>query len=199
MTSEQYYEFIQPYQDANQILLTRLDVLNHALYEKGGTRPIHHIQDRIKKKKSIEEKLRRKGYTDSILNAKDYLQDIAGIRVICYFAEDVYDLIAAVKRQQDLILIKESDYIANPKQNGYRSYHMVAGVPVYCLDAMEYFPVEIQFRTMSMDFWASMEHRICYKKNPEDKGLLTAELKEYANMLEDIEEDFERHNERLKL
>lgn len=196
MTNQQYYAFIQPYQDAKQILLTRLDVLNHTLYERGAAGPIHNIQDRIKEKKSIEEKLRMKGYTDSIQNAKDHLQDIAGIRVICYFVEDIANLAAAVKRQPDLVLIKESDYISHPKPNGYRSHHVVVGVPVYCLDTMEYFPVEIQFRTMSMDFWASMEHRICYKKNPADKQVLADRLKKDANMLSDIEARFELYNEK---
>lgn len=196
MTNQQYYAFIQPYQDAKQILLTRLDVLNHTLYGRGAAGPIHNIQDRIKEKKSIEEKLRMKGYTDSIQNAKDHLQDIAGIRVICYFVEDIANLAAAVKRQPDLVLIKESDYISHPKPNGYRSHHVVVGVPVYCLDTMEYFPVEIQFRTMSMDFWASMEHRICYKKNPADKQVLADRLKKDANMLSDIEARFELYNEK---
>ena len=196
MTNQQYYAFIQPYQDAKQILLTRLDVLNHTLYERGAAGPIHNIQDRIKEKKSIEEKLRMKGYTDSIQNAKDHLQDIAGIRVICYFVEDIANLAAAVKRQPDLVLIKESDYISHPKPNGYRSHHVVVGVPVYCLDTMDYFPVEIQFRTMSMDFWASMEHRICYKKNPADKQVLADRLKKDANMLSDIEARFELYNEK---
>ena len=196
MTNQQYYAFIQPYQDAKQMLLTRLDALNHSLYGNGKTGPIHNIQDRIKGKKSIEEKLKKRGYTDSIQNAKDHLQDIAGIRIICYFVEDISNLVMAVKRQPDLVLIKESNYIANPKPNGYRSHHLVVGVPVYCLDAMEYFPVEIQFRTMSMDFWASMEHRICYKKNPEDKQILAARLKEDANMLAEIEERCEQYNEK---
>ena len=91
--------------------------------------------------------------------------------------------------------MKERDYIATPKPNGYRSYHIVLGAPVYCLDAMEYFPVEVQFRTMSMDFWASMEHRICYKKNPEHRERLEQEFLTYAAVLKEIEEKFEEHRE----
>lgn len=195
MTEEQYYDFIQPYEDAKQMLLTRLDVLNHNLYGASSGRPIHNIQDRIKKKRSIEEKLQKKSKETSVMNAKDYLQDIAGVRVICYFVDDIYNLVDILKGQTDLVIIKESDYIANPKPNGYRSYHVVVGVPVYCLDGMEYFPVEIQFRTMSMDFWASMEHRISYKKERQDKEHLAMELREYANMLVEIESRFEQHNE----
>ena len=129
------------------------------------------------------------------MNAKDYLQDIAGVRVICYFVDDIYNLTEILKSQGDLIVIKERDYIGSPKPNGYRSYHVVVGVPVYCLDGMEYFPVEIQFRTMSMDFWASMEHRISYKKERTDKEQLRDELREYANMLVEIESRFEQYNE----
>lgn len=195
MTNEQYYDFIQPYEDAKQMLLTRLDVLNHNLYGASSGRPIHNIQDRIKKKRSVEDKLKKKSKETSVMNAKDYLQDIAGVRVICYFVDDIYNLVDILKGQTDLIVIKESDYIAAPKPNGYRSYHVVVGVPVYCLDGMEYFPVEIQFRTMSMDFWASMEHRISYKRERDDKEQLALELREYANMLVEIEKRFEQHNE----
>lgn len=199
MNEEQYYEFIQPYKDAEQMLMTRLDVLNHNLYEASFFRPIHYIQERIKKKRSLEEKLIKRGKEPSVDNAKDYLQDIAGLRVICYFVDDIYNLVDILKSQSDLIIIRERDYIQRPKANGYRSYHVIVGVPVYCLDGMEYFPVEVQFRTLSMDFWASMEHRISYKKQREDKEQLTVELKEYANMLVTIEQRFERHNEVGKL
>ena len=120
MTDEEYYEFIQPYEDAKQMLLTRLDVLNHNLYGEASARPIHNIQCRIKKKQSIEEKLQRKGKEPTVMNAKDYLQDIAGVRVICYFVDDIYNLTELLKSQSDLIVIKERDYIGNPKPNGYR-------------------------------------------------------------------------------
>lgn len=138
MTDEEYYEFIQPYEDAKQMLLTRLDVLNHNLYGEASARPIHNIQCRIKKKQSIEEKLQRKEKEPTVMNAKDYLQDIAGVRVICYFVDDIYNLTELLKSQSDLIVIKERDYIGNPKPNGYRSYHVIVGVPVYCLDGMEW-------------------------------------------------------------
>lgn len=195
MNDEQYYEFIKPYEDAKQMLLTRLDVLNHTLYPTKAGRPIHNMQSRIKKRKSLEEKLVKKKKEPSVDNAKDYIQDIAGVRVICYFVDDIYNLVDILKRQSDLVMIRECDYIASPKSNGYRSYHLIVGIPVYCLDGMEYFPVEIQFRTMSMDFWASMEHRICYKKERSDKEALTQELREYADMLVEIEDRFEQYND----
>ena len=175
--------------------LTFLVAFTIHVVTEASARPIHNIQCRIKKKQSIEEKLRRKGKEETVINAKDYLQDIAGVRVICYFVDDIYNLTELLKSQSDLIVIKERDYISSPKPNGYRSYHVIVGVPVYCLDGMEYFPVEIQFRTMSMDFWASMEHRISYKKERADKEKLKDELREYANMLVEIEGRFEQYNE----
>ena len=190
MTNEQYYELIKPYEDVSRVMLTKLEILNHSIYNRDNGKPIHHIQNRIKMKKSIEDKLERLEMTDSVMNAKDHLMDIAGIRVICFFPEEIYDLVDCLKRQADLIVIKEKDYIKTPKQSGYRSFHIVFGVPIHCLDAMEYFPVEIQFRTLSMDFWSSMEHRICYKKEYDNKDEVSREMQQYAMALELIESRF---------
>ena len=189
MTNEQYYELIKPYEDVSRVMLTKLEILNHSIYNRDNGKPIHHIQNRIKMKKSIEDKLERLEMTDSVMNAKDHLMDIAGIRVICFFPEEIYDLVDCLKRQADLIVIKIS-IIKTPKQSGYRSFHIVFGVPIHCLDAMEYFPVEIQFRTLSMDFWASMEHRICYKKEYDNKDEVSREMQQYAMALELIESRF---------
>lgn len=193
MTNEQYYDLCTPYSDALQIMGTRINILDHNLYHKPSDGPVHHIQQRVKSKQSIEDKLKKLHMTDSKVNAKEHLLDIAGIRVICYFIDDIYNLVDVLKGQSDLIIIKEKDYIKNPKPNGYRSYHVIIGVPLYYADATEYFPVEVQFRTMAMDLWASMEHRISYKKgkNP----ALQKELLHYANILEDLEDRFKRHNE----
>lgn len=199
MTNEQYYTFIQPYSDAKDILYARLNVLEHNLYGKTATHPTHNIQERIKRKESIEKKLLKKGKEPTMMNAKDYLQDIAGLRVICYFTEDIYSLADTLKFQSDLIIIRECDYIKHPKPNGYRSYHIIVGVPVYCMDGMEYFPVEIQFRTMSMDFWASMEHRILYKMKRDDKEQIAAELKEYADALVTMEKQFAKYTDKQGL
>ncbi len=191
MTSEQYYELIRPYEDVSRVMLTKLEILNHSIYSRDTAKPIHHMQSRIKQKKSIENKLQRLELTDSVMNAKDRLMDIAGIRVICYFPDEIYDLVKCLKQQADLLVIKEKDYIRNPKQSGYRSYHIVFGVPIHCLDAMEYYPVELQFRTMSMDLWASMEHRICYKKDYDGKEQVSREMQQYAMELELMERRFE--------
>ena len=143
----------------------------------------------------ILEKLKRMDLQGSFMNAKEHLQDIAGIRVICYFEKDVELLAEQLRKQSDLILVKEKDYITNPKPNGYRSFHMILGIQVYSMESTEYYPVEVQIRTIGMDFWASMEHRISYKKERTDKEQLRDELREYANMLVEIESRFEQYNE----
>ena len=194
MTNEQYYDLIVPYQDALNLLKARLDVLNHSMYGN-KSHPIHNIQFRIKQKASIEEKLKRMDLQGSFMNTKEHLQDIAGIRVICYFEKDVELLAEQLRKQSDLILVKEKDYITNPKPNGYRSFHMILGIQVYSMESTEYYPVEVQIRTIGMDFWASMEHRICYKQERDNKEEIQRELLRYAEILKEIEEGFEGYNE----
>ena len=109
--------------------------------------------------------------------------------MICFFVRDIYGVVNLLKKQNDIVIIKESDYIGQPKANGYRSYHIVFGVPVYHTDGMEYYPVEIQLRTMSMDLWASMEHRICYKGNKEAEAAKA--FQNYATSLMRMEEAME--------
>lgn len=195
MTDKEYYGLIQPYEDAMKLLLTRLEVLNHSIYKTTTGKPIHNIQYRIKKKDSIEEKLKLHGFAPTVESAKDQLQDIAGIRIICYFVGDVNNLVAMLKKQSDLIFIRERNYIDNPKPNGYRSHHLILGVNVCCLDACEYYPVEIQLRTISMDFWAAMEHRVSYKKQYTNKEERVVELLRYSNILEQMEKEFEKYND----
>ncbi|WP_313072785.1 GTP pyrophosphokinase [Lacrimispora sp.] len=189
MTEEEYLCFVQPYEDALKNILVRVDVLNQDYRRKYQNYPIHHIQHRIKQKESIEKKLQINGYEISTDSSRDYLTDIAGIRIICYFVRDIYAVVSLLKKQNDIVIIKESDYIREPKANGYRSYHIVFGVPVYHTDGMEYYPVEIQLRTMSMDLWASMEHRICYKGKKECEA--EDAFKDYASDLKAMEEAME--------
>lgn len=195
MTNEQYHSLICPYTDAMNLILARLDVLNHQVYEKDEIKPIHSITNRIKEKESIENKLHRKHSNGSVHDAKALLQDIAGVRVICFFEQDIRSLRDALKKQSDLILIKEKDYITTPKPNGYRSYHLIVGVPIYYMDTMEYYPVEIQFRTISMDFWAAMEHRICYKNQPFNELEMKSAFRQYSEILEKMEKSFEVYSE----
>ena len=173
---EEYDQLVEPYREAMTRLEVRINGLNEDYRKKYRDYPIHNVQARIKSRKSIEKKLIHRELPVSAISAKENLTDIAGIRVICYFIEDIYSILSLVRTQTDLLILKESDYITNPKASGYKSHHMVLGVPVYRIEGMQYYPVEIQFRTLSMDLWASMEHRICYKgETPEE----TAEAFQY--------------------
>ena len=195
MTNEQYHTLIHPYTDAMNLILTRLEILNHCAADNEDVRPIHGITHRIKEKISMENKLKKKHSNGSVQDARTLLKDIAGIRVICFFERDIYQLAESLKKQTDLILVCEKDYIRHPKPNGYRSYHLVLGVPIYSLDGMEYYPVEIQFRTICMDFWAAMEHRICYKSQPFDELEMKSAFRQYAEILDGIEKSFEVYSE----
>lgn len=187
LEDEDYSTFVQPYNDALESIKVRIDALNQDYRRKNSNYPIHNIQSRIKKKESIFKKLEKRGLEVSFTGAKEFLTDIAGLRVICYFEEDVYAVESMIKRQSDIIVVKECDYIKEPKASGYKSYHLVVAIPVYYSDSTEYYPVEIQLRTISMDFWASMEHRICYKRDENNGRCTSGELVNYAKQLEDIE------------
>lgn len=182
---EEYDHLVEPYKEALTRLEVRMNGLNEDYRKKYRDYPIHNIQARIKSRKSIEKKLVARDLEVSAFSAKDNLTDIAGIRVICYFIEDIYSILSLVKTQTDLLILKESDYINFPKPSGYKSYHMVLGVPVYRIEGMQYYPVEIQFRTLAMDLWASMEHRICYKGETPDETAYA--FKHYSNELTEME------------
>ena len=195
MTNEQYYSLIPPYTDAMELILTRLEMLNHKVYDCEDLQPVHSITSRIKEKDSIKNKLKKRHLPPSVHNAKTMLKDIAGVRVICFFERDIRQLVGCLKKQSDLVIIREKDYITEPKPNGYRSYHLIVGVPIYYMDGMEYYPVEIQFRTISMDFWAAMEHRICYKSQPFNEMEMKNAFLQYSEILEKMEKSFEVYSE----
>jgi putative GTP pyrophosphokinase len=183
--------------------MTRLEVrmngLNEDYRKKYRDYPIHNIQARIKSRKSIEKKLMNKNLPVTAYAAKDNLTDIAGIRVICYFVEDIFSILSLIKSQSDLLILKESDYVHYPKESGYKSYHMVLGIPVYRIEGMQYYPVEIQFRTLAMDFWASMEHRICYKSEAPDETAdafrdYSAELSEMERSMKHLLDEIRKDN-----
>lgn len=193
LPEEIYQELIRPYTDAMNNVRMRLEILNKDYRKKNNNYPIHYIQTRIKKKASLEKKLQKKHLPMTAEAAADNIRDIAGIRVICYFEEDIYAIAELLRQQQDLVFIRERDYIKNPKESGYTSYHVIYGVPVYHVDGMEYFPVEIQIRTMSMDFWASMEHRISYKNEAAKKDELQKSLVRFSKELKDMERSMHEH------
>ena len=194
---KKYESFIQPYENANAIVRVWLETLQKDFKEQYHHNPIHNIQSRIKSLSSIAEKLKRKGLEPSFDCARDHLTDIAGTRVICYYIQDVYTVAELLKRQENTILLRESDYIKEPKPNGYRTYHMILGVSLH--QSGEYYPVEVQIRTLAMDFWASMEHQLVYKSELENKEDLAKELKIYADTLQNMEHNMMRFYEEVNL
>ncbi len=166
----------QLYGGAVREISTKLEILDDEFHVRYSHNPIHHMESRLKQPQSIMEKLKRKGLEVSIESAMKNLNDIAGIRVICYYINDVYTIAKLLIRQSDISLIKMVDYIKEPKSNGYRSLHIVVSVPVFLSSETKIVPVEIQIRTIAMDFWASLEHQLRYKSDSEIKEDLQKDL-----------------------
>lgn len=180
---ESFFEMQHLYESATHEIKTKLEILDNEFNFKHKRNPIHHMQSRIKDIDSISGKLERKGRDISIDSAKENLTDIAGIRVICSYINDIYMIAKMLTLQDDITVVRETDYIKNPKSNGYRSLHLVVKVPVFFSDRKELVPVEIQIRTIAMDFWASLEHQLRYKAIDEIPSLVVNELQECADTI----------------
>ena len=150
------------YQSALKEVGTKLEILNDEFQHVHQYNPIEHIKTRVKTAESIVKKLKRYGYETSIENMVKYINDIAGVRLICSFTSDIYRLAEMIGNQSDLKVLSIKDYIKNPKESGYKSYHMLVSVPIFLSDSVVDTKVEIQIRTIAMDFWASLEHKIYY-------------------------------------
>ena len=161
--------FHHEYNSAIMKVNTKIDILALDFEVRNDYSPIHHIVKRLKTADSIQEKLERLGLEVSIPSARENIRDIAGIRVVCNFIEDVYEVADMITSQDDITLISCKDYIKNPKENGYRSLHLAMEVPVFLMDHKIDVPVELQIRTVAMDFWASLEHQLRYKQNNEGR------------------------------
>ena len=177
----------------------RLSSYQEKIFSETGENGFEHLIARIKSDESMRDKCRRKGVPETVESALGVMKDSIGIRIVCSFVDDVYALVDYIKDFNDVEVVDEKDFIRRAKPNGYRSYHIILGVNVCCLDAVEYFPVEIQFRTISMDFWAAMEHRVSYKKAYANKEQRVAELLRYSNTLEEMEKEFEKYNDNPRL
>lgn len=178
-----FEQLIMMYNCAIREVQTKFEVLNDDLSVRNRRNPIEMIKTRIKRPESIAEKLARKGCELSVNSIIKNLNDVAGVRVICAFVDDIYEVAAMFLRQDDVSLIEVKDYIKNPKPNGYRSYHMIIEVPVFFADRKQLMRVEVQFRTIAMDFWASLEHQIKYKKSIENPDSIMGELKSCADII----------------
>ncbi|MCP1101942.1 putative GTP pyrophosphokinase [Aequitasia blattaphilus] len=167
---------------------TKLEILNDEFQYVHQYNPIEHIKTRIKTAESIVHKLRRYGHESSIENMVKYVNDIAGVRLICSFTSDIYRLAEMIGKQSDLKVISIKDYIKSPKESGYKSYHMLVAVPIFLSDSVVDTKVEIQIRTIAMDFWASLEHKIYYKFEGHAPTHISKELKECAEMISALDE-----------
>ena len=179
---------LQKYEAAMREMVVRFEILDRDLQLRRNRNPIHHIESRIKSPISIYDKLLRYGKEPTIGNLEEYLMDVAGVRVICSYVGDVKRLMGLLRHQDDLEIVRVKNYIENPKPNGYRSLHAIVRIPVYFMDSKEMVPVEVQIRTIAMDYWASLEHDLKYKAVADTKDLtIGSELLECANTLEQLE------------
>ena len=176
------------YNSALKEVGTKLEILNDEFQHVHRYNPIEHIKTRIKTPESIVKKLKRNGYEDTMENMIEYINDIAGVRLICSFTSDIYRLAEMIGNQNDLKVMTIKDYIKNPKDSGYKSYHMLISVPIYLSDSVVDTKVEIQIRTIAMDFWASLEHKIYYKFEGNAPDYISEDLKACADMVSDLDE-----------
>ena len=177
---------------------TKLEILNDEFQHVHKYNPIEHIKTRIKTPESIVKKLKKYGYESSIENMVKYVNDIAGVRLICSFTSDIYRLAGMIGNQSDLKVLSIKDYIKNPKSSGYKSYHMLVAVPIYLSDSVVETKVEIQIRTIAMDFWASLEHKIYYKFEGHAPDYISKELKECAEMVAAVDDRMLTLNEAIQ-
>lgn len=175
------------YSSAIMELETRLKILNAEFSQEYNRNPFESIKSRLKSAASIYEKLERKGYPVTVESIRENLNDVAGVRVICSFPDDIYRLAKLLTRQEDMILVSEKDYIKHPKPNGYRSLHLILDVPIFLSSEKKYIKAEVQFRTIAMDFWASLEHKLKYKKNIDDADEIVGQLKACADSIERLD------------
>lgn len=190
--ADSYLQMQSRYQSAIREVRTKLENLDEEFQLRHKRNPIHHMQSRLKTPQSILEKLQRKGLPISFQSAEDNLSDIAGIRVVCSYINDIYTVADLLKSQDDIKLIKVQDYIQNPKENGYRSLHLVVNTPVFLAEGKVWVPVEVQIRTIAMDFWASLEHQLRYKEVKSIPKELSEELMRAANDIAAIDERMQR-------
>lgn len=195
---ESWTEVILIYNSALKEIGTKLEILNDEFQHVHRYNPIEHIKSRIKSSESIVKKLKRNGYESTIENMVEYVNDIAGIRVICSFTSDIYRIAEMISNQNDIKVLAIKDYIKNPKPSGYKSYHMLVTVPIYLSDRIVHAKVEIQIRTVAMDFWASLEHKINYKFEGNVPQYIKDELVECAHMISDVDARMLNLNEQIQ-
>jgi putative GTP pyrophosphokinase len=194
---EEFQILMMKYDCALTEVRTKLDVLNKDMSLRNKRNPFEAIKMRIKTPVSIYNKLTSKGADFTIENINKELSDIAGIRVICSFVDDIYMLADCLAMQDDIRVIQRKDYIKKPKKSGYRSLHLIIEVPIFLTQNKEYMKVEVQFRTIAMDFWASLEHKMKYKKDIENAEVISEDLKFSADLINQIDMRMQQIREKI--
>ena len=189
--AKKFVEMQQLYNAAIKEIYTKLEILNEEFQVKYDYNPIHHIETRLKSAKSILGKLEKKNLPLSFESIKENILDIAGIRVICNYIDDIYKIEDFLARQDDVKIIRVRDYIKDPKENGYRSLHIILQIPIYLYDRTELMPVEIQIRTIAMDFWASLEHHMKYKSQNDVPLYLKDRLTNCSEVITKLDEEMQ--------
>lgn len=195
---QNYLAMCHLYRSAMGELGAKLETLDEEFQIRNARNPIHHMESRLKSPQSIIRKLRKRDKEISLASAREHITDIAGIRVICYYIHDIYSLVDVLLRRDDIFLIHKADYIESAKASGYRSVHLDLSVPVKCIDGTEYIPVELQIRTIAMDFWAILEHQLRYKDPERVPVDLKAQLKDCAEEIAAIDCKMQDIYDRLK-
>ena len=186
------------YESALKAINTKIEILNEEFIHMYGHTPIEHIKSRVKTPDSIVKKMKRNGYEVTIENMVEKLSDIAGIRIICSFNQDIYQIADMIARQKDVTVLYVKDYIRKPKPNGYKSYHMVVTIPIYLTEGPVETKVEIQIRTIAQDFWASLEHKIYYKFEGQAPDDIIDALRECSDIVSILDERMLLLNNRIK-
>ncbi len=179
-------------------ITTKLKILNEECQHLDEGNPIEHIKSRVKSIESISKKLERKGIPFTARSAREHIHDMAGVRVICAFTSDIDKIFTMLSQQTDVKVKKIKDYVGKPKENGYRSFHIIVEIPIFLKGGMELMEVEIQLRTIAMDFWASLEHKIYYKFDKEVPDGLIDELTKTANIVNELDDRMLTINNRIK-
>lgn len=179
-------------------ITTKLKILNEECQHDDEGTPIEHMKSRVKSLESIAKKLERKKQPFTAEAAKAHIHDLAGVRVICSFTADIENIFMMLSQQNDINVIKIKDYVTNPKANGYRSFHMIVEIPIFLKEGMQLMRVEIQLRTIAMDFWASLEHKIYYKFDKVVPDELIAELTSTAAIVNELDDRMLSINKRIK-
>ena len=185
------------YNSALKEVGTKLEILNDEFQHVHQYNPIEYIKSRIKSPESIVKKLKKNGYETSIQNMVDHVNDIAGIRIVCSFTSDIYRMAEMIGKQNDLTVVSIKDYIKNPKESGYKSYHMIVSLPIFLSDRVVDTKVEIQIRTIAMDFWASLEHKIYYKFEGHAPEYISHDLQECSKIVSELDEKMLSLNEAI--